>query len=146
MPEQAPPVEILLVEDNPVDAMMIKEALHLAKIRHQVSLLEDGEAALRYLRNEPPYESAARPDVVILDLRLPRVSGHAVLGAMKSDPDLRPIPVLVLTTSSAQRDIAKSYDLQADQFVTKPVGLNVLAGELRIIEGLAARSRQASAG
>jgi chemotaxis family two-component system response regulator Rcp1 len=136
------PVEILLVEDNPVDAMMVKEALHLTKIRHQLSLVEDGEAALRFLRNESPHEKAARPDVVILDLRLPRVSGHAVLGAMKADPGLRPIPVLVLTTSSAQRDIAKSYDLQADQFVTKPMGLNMLAGELRIIEGLAARSRQ----
>ena len=142
MPGPSQPVEILLVEDNPVDAMMIKEALHLTKIRHQLSLVEDGEAALRFLRNEPPHEKVARPDVVILDLRLPRVSGHAVLGAMKSDPGLRPIPVLVLTTSSAQRDIAKSYDLQADQFVTKPVGLNVLAGELRIIEGLAARGRQ----
>jgi chemotaxis family two-component system response regulator Rcp1 len=142
MPEPSQTVEILLVEDNPVDAMMIKEALHLAKIRHQLSHVEDGEAALRFLRNEHPHEAAARPHVVILDLRLPRVSGHAVLGAMKSDPGLRPIPVLVLTTSSAQRDIAKSYDLQADQFVTKPVGLNVLAGELKIIEGLAARGRQ----
>jgi CheY-like chemotaxis protein len=142
MADPSQPIEILLVEDNPVDAMMIKEALHLAKIRHQVSLIEDGEAALRFLRNEPPHENAARPDVVILDLRLPRVSGHAVLGAMKADPDLRPIPVLVLTTSSAQRDIANSYDLHADQFVTKPVGLHVLAGELRIIEGLAARGRQ----
>jgi two-component system response regulator len=73
--------------------------------------------------------------------RLPRVSGRAVLGATKADPGLRPIPVLVLTTSSAQRDIAKSYDLRADQFVTRPMGLNVLAGELRI-EGLAARGRQ----
>jgi CheY-like chemotaxis protein len=142
MPDQPRPVEILLVEDNPVDAMMIKEALHLTRIRHQLSLVEDGEAALRFLRNDAPHEKAARPDVVILDLRLPRVSGHAVLGAMKADPDLRPIPVLVLTTSAAQRDIAKSYDLHADQFVTKPVGLNVLAGELRIIEGLAARGRQ----
>lgn len=142
MPDPSQPVEILLVEDNPVDAMMIKEALHLAKIRHQLSLVEDGEAALRFLRNEHPHEKAARPEVVILDLRLPRVSGHAVLGAMKSDPGLRQIPVLVLTTSSAQRDIAKSYDLHADQFVTKPVGLNVLAGELKIIEGLAARGRQ----
>ena len=142
MSEEARHVEILLIEDNPVDAMMVKEALHMAKIRHQLSLMEDGEAALRFLRNEPPHEKAPRPDVVILDLRLPRVSGHAVLGAMKADPGLRPIPVLVLTTSSAQRDIAKSYDLQADQFVTKPMGLNVLAGELRIIEGLAARARQ----
>jgi two-component system, chemotaxis family, response regulator Rcp1 len=142
MPDPARPIEILLVEDNPVDAMMIREALHLAKIRHQLTILEDGEAALRYLRNEPPHDQAARPEVVILDLRLPRVSGHAVLGAMKADPDLRPIPVMVLTTSSAQRDIAKSYDLHADQFVSKPVGLNVLAGELRIIEGLAARARQ----
>jgi chemotaxis family two-component system response regulator Rcp1 len=142
MPESPQPIEILLVEDNPVDAMMIKEALHLAKIRHQISLVEDGEAALRYLRHEQPHENSVRPDVVILDLRLPRVSGHAVLGAMKADPGLRPIPVLVLTTSSAQRDIAKSYDLQADQFVTKPMGLNVLAGELKIIEGLAARTRQ----
>ena len=142
MPDTSQPVEILLVEDNPVDAMMIKEALHLARIRHQLSSVEDGEAALRFLRNEHPHERAARPEVVILDLRLPRVSGHAVLGAMKSDPELRQIPVLVLTTSSAQRDIAKSYDLHADQFVTKPVGLNVLAGELKIIEGLAARGRQ----
>ena len=142
MPDPSQPVEILLVEDNPVDAMMIKEALHLARIRHQLSSVEDGEAALRFLRNEHPHENAARPEVVILDLRLPRVSGHAVLGAMKADPELRQIPVLVLTTSSAQRDIAKSYDLHADQFVTKPVGLNVLAGELKIIEGLAARGRQ----
>jgi CheY-like chemotaxis protein len=143
MTDPARPIEVLLIEDNPVDAMMIKEALHFAGIRHQLSHIEDGEGALRFLRKEPPHDRAARPDVVILDLRLPRVSGHAVLGAMKTDPDLRPIPVLVLTTSSAQRDIAKSYDLQAEQFVTKPVGLHVLAGELKIIEGLAARARQA---
>lgn len=141
MPDRPQHIEILLVEDNPVDAMMIKEALHFAKIRHRLSHVEDGEAALRFLRSESPHDKAARPDVVILDLRLPRVSGHAVLGAMKADPELRPIPVLVLTTSGAQRDIAKSYDLQADQFVTKPMGLNVLAGELKIIEGLVARSR-----
>jgi CheY-like chemotaxis protein len=134
--------EILLVEDNPVDKMMISEALHLAGIRHRLSHVGDGEAALQFLRRTPPHESAARPDVVILDLRLPKIDGHGVLVAMKSDQNLRRIPVLVLTTSAAQDDIAKSYDLQADQFVTKPVGIKVLAGELRIIEGLVKRSRK----
>jgi len=134
--------EILLVEDNPVDKMMISEALHLAEIRHRLSHVGDGEAALQFLRRKPPHENAARPDVVILDLRLPKIDGHGVLTAMKLDPDLKPIPVLVLTTSAAQNDIAKSYDLQADQFVTKPMGLQVLAGELRIIEGLVKRTRK----
>lgn len=142
MPDRERPTEILLVEDNPVDARMIREALHLAGIRHRLSHVGDGEAALQFLRREPPHESAPWPAVVILDLRLPRIGGHEVLAAMKADPDLRRIPVLVLTTSAAQDDIAKSYDLQADQFVTKPVGLKVLAGELRIIEGLVKRSRE----
>jgi CheY-like chemotaxis protein len=142
MPDRELPTEILLVEDNLVDARMIREALHLAEIRHRLSHVVDGEAALQFLRREPPHESAPRPGVVILDLRLPRVSGHEVLAAMRADQDLRVIPVLVLTTSAAQDDIARTYDLQADQFVTKPLGIQVLAGELRIIEGLVKRSRK----
>ncbi len=141
MPERDT-TEILLVEDNPVDARMIREALHLAEIRHRLSHVTDGEAALQFLRREPPHEAAPRPEVVILDLRLPKIGGHEVMAAMKADQDLKPIPVLVLTTSAAQDDIAKSYDLQADQFVTKPMGLRVLAGELRIIEGLVKRSQK----
>ncbi len=142
MPERESPAEILLVEDNPVDARMIREALHLAEIRHHLSHVVDGEAALQFLRHEPPHENAPRPEVVILDLRLPKIGGHEVLAAMKADQNLRPIPVLVMTTSASQEDIAKSYDLQADQFVTKPMGLKVLAGELRIIEGLMQRTRK----
>ena len=142
MPERESPAEILLVEDNPVDARMIREALHLTEIRHRLTHVGDGEAALQFLRREPPHENAPRPEVVILDLRLPKIGGHEVLTAMKADQNLRPIPVLVMTTSASQEDIAKSYDLQADQFVTKPMGLKVLAGELRIIEGLMKRSRK----
>lgn len=141
MSDRPEPIEILLVEDNPVDARMVRAALHLADIRHHLSHVEDGEAALQFLRREAPYENAPRPEVVILDLRLPRVSGHAVLETIKSDPALQFISVLVLTTSAMQQDIARSYDLQADQFVTKPVGINVLAGELKIIEGLVKRFR-----
>ena len=142
MSERKEPIEILLVEDNPVDARMVRAALHLAEIRHHMSHVENGEAALQYLRREPPYQDAVRPEVVILDLRLPRISGHTVLETMKSDPALQFIAVLVLTTSAMQDDIAKSYGLQADQFVTKPVGINVLAGELKIIEGLVRRIRE----
>src|ERR1700741_2626024 len=100
MSERQDAIEILLVEDNPVDAKMVKEALHMANIRHRIAHVDDGEAALRVLRCEPPHENAARPAVVILDLRLPRLSGHAVLGAMKAPPEFRDIPVLVLTTSA----------------------------------------------
>jgi len=130
-----------LVEDNPADVRFFSEALHLARIRHKLSVVTNGEEALVFLRRQGDYRSAPRPDVIVLDLKLPRVSGHAVLGAIRVDPELRSIPVIVLTSSYAPRDQERSYDLEADHFVTKPIGLDALAGELRIIEALAGRNR-----
>lgn len=118
-----------------------REALFLARIHHQLSIVTNGEEALAFLRQSAPYRNAPRPEVIVLDLKLPRVSGHAVLGAIKLDPELRPIPIVVLTSSHAPRDQERSYDLDADHYVTKPVGLDVLAGELKIIEALAGRRR-----
>ena len=137
----AQPVEILLVEDNPADVRFFSEALHMARIRHQLSVVTNGEEAMAFLRRQRPYLAVPRPEVIVLDLKLPRVSGHAVLAAIRVDPELRSIPVVVLTSSYASRDHEKSYDLEADHYVTKPVGLDVLAGELRIIEALASRKR-----
>ena len=118
-----------------------REALHMARIRHQLSVVTNGEEALAFLHRHGRYGSAPRPEVIVLDLKLPRVSGHAVLGAIRVDPELRSIPVVVLTSSYSPRDQERSYDLEADHYVTKPVGLDVLAGELRIIEALAGRKR-----
>jgi len=135
------PIEILLVEDSPADERFFREALQLAGIRHRLSIVTNGEEALAYLRQKPPFRSATRPEVIVLDLKLPRVSGHAVLGAIKIDPELRSIPIVVLTSSHAARDQERSYDLDAEHYVTKPIGLEVLAGELKIIEALAGRKR-----
>jgi two-component system, chemotaxis family, response regulator Rcp1 len=135
------PIEILLVEDSPADVRFFREALHLAAVRHHLSVVTNGEEALAFLRKEIPYRGTPRPEVIVLDLKLPRVSGHAVMGAIKLDPDLRSIPIIVLTSSHATRDQERSYDLDADHYVTKPVGLEVLAGELKIIEALAGRRR-----
>jgi two-component system, chemotaxis family, response regulator Rcp1 len=137
----AQPIEILLVEDNAADVRFFREALHMAGIRHQLSVVTNGEDALAFLHRHGHYRSAPRPEVIVLDLKLPRVSGHAILGAIRVDPELRSIPVVVLTSSYASRDLERSYDLEADHYVTKPVGLDVLAGELRIIEALAGRKR-----
>lgn len=135
------PIEILLVEDSPADVRFFREALHLAAVRHHLSVVSNGEEALAFLHREAPYRGAPRPEVIVLDLKLPRVSGHAVMGAIKLDPELRSIPIIVLTSSHAARDQERSYDLDADHYVTKPVGLDVLAGELKIIEALAGRRR-----
>ncbi len=113
----------------------------MARIRHQLSVVTNGEEAMAFLHRQGHYRSAPRPEIVVLDLKLPRVSGHAVLGAIRVDPELRSLSVVVLTSSYAPRDQERSYDLEADHYVTKPVGLEVLAGELRIIEALAGRKR-----
>lgn len=135
------PLEVLLVEDNPADARFFREALHLAGIRHQLSVVHNGEEALAFLRGKAPHAGAPRPGVIVLDLKLPRVSGHAVLAVIRLDPELRDIPVVVLTSSHASRDEERSFDLKADHYVTKPIGLDVLAGELKILEALARRDR-----
>jgi chemotaxis family two-component system response regulator Rcp1 len=135
------PTEILLVEDNPADARFFREALFLAGIRHQLSIVGNGEEALAFLRRNGPHAGAPRPEVIVLDLKLPRVSGHAVLAVIRLDPDLSSIPVVVLTSSRAARDEERSFDLDADHYVTKPIGLDMLAGELKILEALARRNR-----
>lgn len=118
---------------------MMREALALAGIPHRLSTAADGDEALRFLRRQGCYADSPIPAVILLDLKLPRISGHAVLGALKLDPSLSAIPVIVLTSSNAQRDLIRSYDLKADFFITKPVGLSLLAAEMKIIGSLARR-------
>jgi len=113
------PIEILLVEDDPGDTLITTEALSLSKLSNTVRTLSDGEQALAYLRGE--IEGAVRPDLILLDLNLPRLSGTEVLREVKASPELRRIPVIVLTTSTAEEDILRSYDLHANAYIAKPV-------------------------
>ncbi len=118
------PIEILLVEDDPGDVRLTREALEEGKVRNTLTVARDGVEALEILRREGPHAKAPRPDVILLDLNLPRMDGREVLKAIKSDEKLRRIPVVVLTTSSAEEDVARSYDLQANCYVTKPIDLD----------------------
>jgi CheY-like chemotaxis protein len=115
------PIEVLLVEDDPGDVLMTQEAFEEHKVRNNLSVVNDGAEAIAYLRREGRYADAPRPDLVLLDLNLPRRDGREVLAEIKSDPDLRRIPVVVLTTSQADEDIVRSYQLHANAYVTKPV-------------------------
>jgi CheY-like chemotaxis protein len=114
-------IDILLVEDDPGDVVLTKEALNDSKLTNVVHVAENGELAMKFLRREAPYEDAPRPDLILLDLNLPRMDGREVLAAIKDDPLYRRIPVVVLTTSEAEEDIVRSYDLHANAYVTKPV-------------------------
>lgn len=116
-------IEILLVEDNAGDVRLTKEALSEAKIRNRLHIVHDGVAALRLLRKEHPYSDNPHPDLVLLDLNLPRKSGLEVLTEMKQDRELRSIPVIILTSSNAERDVRQSYENYANAYVTKPVDL-----------------------
>jgi CheY-like chemotaxis protein len=116
-------INILLVEDNEGDAHLTQEALRRAKVRNNVHIVTDGAEAMTFLRNEAPYTDAARPDLVLLDLNLPGMDGREVLEAMKGDPRLRTIPVVVVTSSEAEQDIVRTYELNANCYVTKPVDL-----------------------
>jgi len=117
------PVEILLVEDDPGDAVLTRKALADGKISNSISVVTDGAAALAYLRGQPPYADAPRPDLILLDLNLPKKDGREVLAEAKADPSLLSIPVIVLTTSGAEEDILRSYELHANAYVKKPVDL-----------------------
>lgn len=128
------PVEILLVEDNPGDVRLTREALRDAKVRNNLHVVEDGIRAIEFLRREGEYASAVRPDLILLDLNLPRMSGREVLQEIKADPDLLQIPVVVLTSSQAETDIASSYALHANCFVTKPVDLDQFIHVVRSLE------------
>ncbi|MGN6564738.1 MAG: response regulator [Thermomicrobiales bacterium] len=128
------PIEILLVEDSPGDVRLTKEALREGKIRNHLSVASDGELALAFLRREGRYADAPRPDVILLDLNLPRKDGREVLTEIKADPQLRRIPVVVLTTSSNEEDIVRAYDLHANCFITKPVNLDQFISVVQSIE------------
>jgi chemotaxis family two-component system response regulator Rcp1 len=119
----APPVEILLVEDNPGDVRLTKEALKEGKVYNNLHWAKDGVEALEFLRREGKQAKAPRPDIILLDLNLPKKDGREVLAVIKRDPDLKHIPVVVLTTSKAEEDVLKSYELHANCYVTKPVDL-----------------------
>jgi CheY-like chemotaxis protein len=118
------PVEILLVEDNPGDVDLARVALEKSKIHNTLNVVEDGEAAMAYLRQEGRYADAVRPDLVLLDLNLPRKDGREVLAEIKGDEKFRRIPVVILTTSKAEEDVLRSYDLHANCYITKPIDLS----------------------
>jgi CheY-like chemotaxis protein len=128
------PIEILLVEDNPGDVDLAREALETGKVRNTLHVVSDGEAAMAFLRRQGQYANAPRPDLVLLDLNLPRKDGREVLAEVKSDPDLKRIPVVILTTSKAEEDILKSYNLHANCFITKPLELNQFIKVVQAIE------------
>jgi CheY-like chemotaxis protein len=128
------PIEILLVEDNPEDAALTMETLHDGRIRNNITLVEDGVLAMDFLRRAGPYASAPRPDLILLDLQLPRKNGREVLTEVKADRDLRRIPVVIMTTSAAEQDIFESYDLHANCYLTKPVELDDFINVVRKIE------------
>ncbi|SEG43068.1 Response regulator receiver domain-containing protein [Thermomonospora echinospora] len=114
-------IEVLLVEDDPGDVLLTREAFEDNKVGNNLNVVSDGEEAMAYLRREGAYADAPRPDLILLDLNLPRKDGREVLGEVKADPQLRSIPVVVLTTSEADEDILRSYHLHANAYVTKPV-------------------------
>ena len=129
------PVHVLLVEDNPVDVMVTREAFGEGKVANHLSAVADGVEALAYLRREGAYSNAPRPDLILLDLNLPRKDGRELLAEIKQDRNFKHIPVIVLTTSQDERDIRTTYDLHANCFVTKPVTLNDFVAVLKAIEG-----------
>lgn len=128
------PVEILLVEDNPGDVRLALEALKECKLRNNVHVIHDGLEALRFLLREGGHEGAPRPDLILLDLNLPRMDGREVLGRIKADSRFRSIPVVVLTTSQAEEDILKTYDLHANCFISKPVDIDQFLMVVKKIE------------
>jgi CheY-like chemotaxis protein len=132
-PPRAAPFDVLLVEDNPGDVDLTREALEEADPRVRLAVARDGEEALAVLRREGAHAGAPRPDLILLDLNLPRLDGHAVLAAIKADPALRAIPVVVLTSSAADVDVSRAYGSNANSYVTKPL---VLEHFLDVVRGI----------
>jgi two-component system, chemotaxis family, response regulator Rcp1 len=128
------PIEILLVEDNPGDVDLAREALEGGKFHNNLHVVDDGEKAMAFLRREGTYADAPRPGLILLDLNLPRKDGRQVLAEIKADDNLRRIPVVVLTTSRAEEDVIKSYDLHANCFITKPIDLHQFLNVVKAIE------------
>lgn len=128
------PVDILLVEDNPGDVRLTIEALKEGKVRNTLNVARDGAEALDYLFRRGKYQNASRPDIILLDLNLPKKDGREVLSEIKADATLRRIPVVVLTTSRAEEDILKTYDLHVNCYITKPVDMNQFIDVVRAID------------
>jgi CheY-like chemotaxis protein len=127
-------IQILLVEDDPGDVLITREAFAENKVRNHLSVVSDGETAMAFLRREGQFASAPRPDLILLDLNLPRKSGHEILAEVKSDANLQRIPVVILTTSDAEEDILRSYDLHANAYITKPVDFDRFLSVVREID------------
>ncbi len=132
--ERLKPIEILLVEDNPGDVRLTQEAFKEGKIKNNLYITKDGVEAIEFLRHEGEYSDSPRPDLILLDLNMPRKSGKEVLEEVKADDDLKRIPVVILTTSEAEQDILRSYDLHANCFITKPVDMNQFIEVVKYIE------------
>jgi chemotaxis family two-component system response regulator Rcp1 len=128
------PIEILMVEDNPGDVRLTVEALKEGKVRNNFHTVEDGVEAMSFLRRQGRYAEAPRPDLILLDLNLPKMNGREVLAEIKEDPELRRIPVVILTVSKAEQDILKSYNLHANCYITKPVDLDQFLEVVKSIE------------
>lgn len=128
------PIEVLIVDDDPEDIRFTLEALKEAKLRNRFSSVNSGEEAQDYLLRRPPHESAPRPDLILLDLNMPGMDGRELLKWLKDQPELKKIPVVILTTSSADADIARSYELNAACYITKPVDLDEFVKVVRTIE------------
>jgi two-component system, chemotaxis family, response regulator Rcp1 len=126
--------EILLIEDNPGDAFLTKEALREGRFSHRLSVVEDGEEAMHFLRREGKYLDAPRPDLILLDLNLPKMDGRELLAEIKEDSQLRHIPVIVLTTSDARQDIWGAYKLHANCYLTKPIQMEDFLHKVRSVE------------
>ena len=133
-PQQGKPIDILLVEDNPGDADLAREALEDSKVNNALHVVDDGEKAMFFLRRSGAYNDAPRPDLILLDLNLPKKDGRQVLAEIKADDDLKRIPVVILTTSQAEEDVIKSYNLHANCYITKPIDLHQFLHVVRSIE------------
>jgi chemotaxis family two-component system response regulator Rcp1 len=133
-PRLVKPIEILLVEDNPGDAELAREALEGCKLHNRLHVVDDGEKAMAFLRQQSPYADMPRPDLILLDLNLPRKDGREVLAEVKADDTLKRIPVVILTSSRAEEDVLKSYNLHANCYITKPMDLNQFLHVVRSIQ------------
>jgi chemotaxis family two-component system response regulator Rcp1 len=131
----ATPIEVLLVEDSPGDVRLTREAFKDAKVHINLHVASDGARAMAFLKREGEYASAPRPDLILLDLNLPKKDGREVLAEIKEDPTLKTIPVVVLTTSSSEADVLRSYQLHANCYITKPVGLEGFLTVVKSIDG-----------
>lgn len=127
-------VDILLIEDNEADVRLTKEGIKEVKIRNSLNVVKDGEAAMAYLKKESPYHGVTTPDLILLDLNLPKKDGRQVLEEIKMDSALKHIPVVILTSSEAERDVLQSYKLHANCYITKPIGIEQFVEVIKSIE------------